>query len=132
MKADLPVERRKILLVEDDANVRMVLRCALEESGYQIWEASNGPEALNVWKTSAAQIDLLLTDVIMPGGLNGWELAKKLSLEQPGLKVILMSGYGPDKTGKLQSHGQVLQKPFSLESLAETVRSCLGTSRESC
>jgi CheY-like chemotaxis protein len=105
----------------------MVTRGFLEGSGYQIWEASNGLEALNVWKTNASQIDLLLTDVIMPGGLNGWELADRLSGERPDLKVILMSGYNADLAGKIQPHSHILPKPFSLESLTKTVRSCLDT-----
>jgi CheY-like chemotaxis protein len=61
----------KILLVDDDSDVRTVVRDALEESGYQIWEASDGSEALNIWKTKASQFDLLLTDMAMPGGLDG-------------------------------------------------------------
>jgi CheY-like chemotaxis protein len=119
----------KILLVEDDADVRMVTRGFLEGSGYQIWEAANGLEALNVWKTNASQIDLLLTDVIMPGGLNGRELADRLSGERPDLKVILMSGYNSDLAEKIQPHSHILPKPFSLESLTETVRNCLDTVR---
>ena len=119
----------KILLVEDDADVRMVTRDVLEASGYQIWEASNGLEALNVWKTNASQIDLLLTDIIMPGGLNGRELADKLKEERPYLKVILMTGYNPALTEKTQSHIHILPKPFSLEGLTETVRSCLDAAR---
>jgi PAS domain S-box-containing protein len=119
----------KILLVEDDADVRIVTRSFLEGSGYKIWEASNGLEALNVWKTKASQIDLLLTDIIMPGGLNGWELADRLSGERPGLKVILMSGYNSDLAGKTQPYNHILPKPFSLESLTETVRRCLDTAR---
>jgi CheY-like chemotaxis protein len=126
----IPASRHeKILLVEDDADVRMVTRGFLEGSGYQIWEASNGLEALNVWKTNASQIDLLLTDVIMPGGLNGRDLADRLSGERPDLKVILMSGYNSDLADKIQPHNHILSKPFSLESLTETVRNCLDTVR---
>lgn len=117
----------RILLVEDDADVRMVMRNELETSGYQIWEAANGLEALNVWKTNASQIDLLLTDIVMPGGLNGWDLADRLREERPSLKVVLVSGYNPDKTRKKQPHSLILPKPFSLESLIETVRNCLDT-----
>ncbi len=124
-KAIPAIGREKILLVEDDADVRTVTRGVLEGSGYQIWEAANGLEALNVWKTNASQIDLLLTDIVMPGGLNGWELADRLSGERPNLKVILMSGYNSDLPGKIQPHSHILSKPFSLESLTETVRSCL-------
>jgi two-component system, cell cycle sensor histidine kinase and response regulator CckA len=119
----------KILLVEDDADVRMVARDVLEGSGYQVWEASDGLEALNIWKTRASQIDLLLTDIIMPGGLNGRELADRLRRERPGLKVILMSGYSPERLGKIQTHSRLLQKPFSLENLTETVRTCLDAAR---
>jgi len=117
--------REKILLVEDDANVRMITRDVLEASGYQIWEASDGLEALNIWKANAPQIDLLLTDIIMPGGLNGQELADRLRGERPDLKVILMSGYSPERLGIIQTHSRILSKPFSFESLTETVRSCL-------
>jgi CheY-like chemotaxis protein len=119
--------REKILLVEDDENVRMITRDVLEASGYQIWEASDGLEALNVWKANAPQIDLLLTDMIMPGGLSGRELADRLQGERPGLKVILMSGYSPDLLGPVQMHNRILSKPFSLEGLTEAVRSCLDS-----
>jgi PAS domain S-box-containing protein len=126
------VGHEKILLVEDDVDVRMVTRDVLEASGYQVWEACDGLEALNIWKANAPQIDLLLTDVIMPGGLNGQELADRLREERPSLKVILMSGYGPDTTKKIQLRGHILQKPFSLESLTETVRKCMDTAHLPC
>jgi CheY-like chemotaxis protein len=116
---------KKILLVDDDSDVRTVVRDALEESGYQIWEASDGSEALNIWKTKASQIDLLLTDMAMPGSLNGRQLADRLRREQPGLKVVFMSGHILDMAGILQSPGFFLQKPFSPENLAEIVRSNL-------
>ena len=127
MKANLPGGRERILLVEDDPDVRMVMRNELETSGYQIWEAANGLEALKVWKTNASQIDLLLTDIVMPGGLTGWDLADRLREERPDLKVILVSGYHPDKTGKKRPESLILPKPFTLESLTETVRNCLDT-----
>ncbi len=117
----------KILLVEDDADVRLVARDVLEVSGYQIWEAANGLDALEIWKANDAKMDLLLTDVIMPGGLNGRELADRLRKDQPGLKVILMSGYSADRLGKIQPHSHILHKPFSLENLTESVRQCLDT-----
>jgi len=117
----------KILLVEDDADVRMVARDVLEVSGYQIWEAATGLEALAVWKARETKIDLLLADIVLPGGLNGRDLADKLKKERPGLKVLLMSGYCADRLGKIQLNGHVLHKPFSLEHLTETVRTCLDT-----
>ncbi len=121
------VGHEKILLVEDDMAVRTVARDVLEGSGYQVWEASDGLEALNIWQANAPQIDLLLTDVIMPGGLNGRELADRLRGERPGLKVILMSGYSSDPLGKIQMPNRILAKPFSLESLTKAVRNCLDT-----
>jgi hypothetical protein len=116
---------KKILLVDDDSDVRTVVRDALEGSGYQIWEASDSSEALNIWKTNASQIDLLLADMAMPGSLNGRQLADRLRRERPGLKVIFMSGHILDMAGIIQSHGCFLQKPFSPENLAEIVRSRL-------
>lgn len=119
--------RGKILLVEDDDDVRMVTHDVLEESGYQILDAANGSEALNIWKTNAAEIDLLLTDIVMPGELNGWELAAQLRREQPSLKVILISSYAAHQKERNQARDLVLPKPFSLEDLTDTVRNCLDT-----
>ena len=125
MNTNPPTSRERILLVEDDADVRAVVRGALEASGYQIWEAGNGREALEVWKANASQIDLLLTDVVMPGGVSGWELADRLTKERPGLKVILMSGYCADKPERIQLYNYILQKPFTLDNLTDFVRTCL-------
>jgi len=102
------------------------MRDVLEASGYRIVEAADGPEALDIWKGGGSQIELLITDIIMPGGLNGWELADKLRAQQPGLKVILMSGYNADSAHRPSSRSMILQKPFTLEHLTETVQNCLG------
>jgi len=118
--------------VDDDSDIRTVVRDALEESGYQIWEAADGSEALNIWKTKASQIDLLLADMAMSGSLNGRQLADRLKRERPGLKVIFTSGHFlniPDMAGIIQSHGCFLQKPFSPENLAGIVRSHLDRPR---
>ncbi len=121
----IQVGHEKILLVEDDADVRIFLRQALEKSGYQIWEAGNGMEAINVWNDNASPFDLLLTDIIMPGGITGTKLAEQLKGRHPSLKVIFMSGYNPEAAGKIRAKGYFLQKPCSLETIAETVRQCL-------
>jgi two-component system cell cycle sensor histidine kinase/response regulator CckA len=134
--ADLPqanavhgARHEKILVVDDDADVRKVTREVLESSGYQIWEAADGLEALDLWRNKGSQIDLLVTDVVLPGRLNGWKLAARLRQQQPGLKVILISSYAVDHAERNQSQDPVLPKPFSLECLTETVRKCLETAR---
>jgi two-component system cell cycle sensor histidine kinase/response regulator CckA len=119
-----------ILLVEDDAAVQMLDRRTLENFGYTVHAASSGPEALQVWEQHAAAIDLLLTDIIMPGGMSGRELAEQLRAERPELKVVLTSGYSPDIAGKnidfvRQTGSHFLQKPYTSHALAAMVRTCL-------
>ena len=81
-----------ILLVEDEAIVRELTVQILESDGYQVLEAMNGTEALRIAGEHGAPIDLLLTDVMMPG-MNGKELANKLRLHHPDMRVLFMSGY---------------------------------------
>jgi hypothetical protein len=129
MNSNLPTGRAKILLVEDDPAVRRYMRDVLEESGYQIWEAADCLEALNIWKANASKIDLMLADLAMPGGLDGRELADRFRRERPNLKVIFMSGFVPDMAEASQSPGCFLQKPFSPENLTEMVQSHLAPTR---
>ncbi|MEI9896055.1 MAG: response regulator [Chthoniobacter sp.] len=78
-----------ILIVEDDEAVRSLVREVLDHSGYRVFEAEHGEAALEVWKEHAHEIDLLLTDMVMPGSVNGLELSLRLLAEQPDLKVHL-------------------------------------------
>ncbi|HEV2692925.1 MAG TPA: ATP-binding protein [Verrucomicrobiae bacterium] len=117
-----------ILLVEDDSALRLAFRKALIQLGYRVIEAGNGAAALELWKQHHNEIDLLLTDLVMPGGMNGKEFAEKLLAETPQLKVIYMSGYSPDITLSDLHLGQgihFLTKPFDTITLAKTVRSAL-------
>ena len=82
-----------ILIVEDEPILRDMARDILEECGYRILEASSGKEALDVWQRQSDEIDLLLTDMVMPEGISGVDLAKQLLASQPRLKVIFTSGY---------------------------------------
>ncbi len=82
-----------ILVVEDEPVLREMTRAILENSGYQIIEAASGREALEVWNRRSGPIDLLLTDMMMPEGVSGMELAERLLGLQPGLKIIFTSGY---------------------------------------
>jgi PAS domain S-box-containing protein len=124
----MPMGRETVLLVEDEDEVRRLYRDVLEQCGYKVLTAANGPEALRVWQRRGEQVDLLLTDVVMPGGLNGRELAQRFAAEKPGLKVILTTGYRFDlggKGGPLVFQWRLLQKPYPPESLAQVVRECL-------
>jgi two-component system cell cycle sensor histidine kinase/response regulator CckA len=119
-----------VLLVEDAAAVRRTVARMLEYLGYRVLQAESGPEALRLFEARAGQIDLLLTDVVMPG-LSGRELADALRLRQRDLKVLFQSGYTDDavmRWGVLQAEMAFLKKPFTLEALAARVREALGRS----
>jgi len=88
-----------ILLVEDDPGVRNYARKTLLRQGHRVLEAASGIEALPVWHAHRDEIEILFTDVVMPGGLNGLELAQRLQQEKPSLKVIHASGYSADVVG---------------------------------
>jgi PAS domain S-box-containing protein len=120
-----------ILLVEDEPPVRELVASVLQNYGYNILQAGSGHEAVGVWHEHKHKINLLLTDLVMPGDMNGHELAEKLRGEQSGLKVIFTSGYSADIVGKdfkLDASLNFLQKPYHPNTLALTVRRCLDRS----
>ena len=120
--------RETILVVEDEPTLRALVCLVLRKHGYQVLEAESGPAALPVWAQHHRTIDLLLTDMVMPEGMTGRELAEKLKREKPALKVLYTSGYSPDLLGREFPlvHGlNFLQKPFPPALLALTVRQCL-------
>jgi PAS domain S-box-containing protein len=129
-EASLPRGTETILLVEDEGGVRMIFRRVLESHGYKIYEATTAEEALGFWRTRAKEIALLLTDIVMPLGVTGRDLADQLRAQEPALKVVLMSGYSADVIGKdtnffQRTQTSFLQKPCSARALLETVRRCL-------
>jgi two-component system cell cycle sensor histidine kinase/response regulator CckA len=119
-----------ILLVEDETAVRTLVRSVFERHGYRVLEAASGKAALGIWRDHHSQIDLVLTDLIMPDGVTGVMLAEQLRSERPGLKIIFSSGYSPDSvlqnlpTG---SHSRYLQKPYNPQILLQAVRECLDS-----
>ena len=127
-KRGIPRGRETIFLVEDEASVRQVTARGLRLLGYTVMEASDGQEALLVWQQCHQQIDLLLSDMVMPKGMTGLDLVEKFRELKPGLKVIISSGYSPD-TLNYQTHAEKhvlrLQKPLSLEVLSQSIRQCL-------
>ncbi len=117
-----------ILIVEDEAPVRELVCNLLAGHGYRILQAESGVNALQVWRESKAEVDLLLTDLVMPDRMNGRELAEKLWNDRPELKVIFTSGYSADVVGKdfvLRGGLNYLQKPYHPQKLALAVRDCL-------
>ena len=105
-----------VLLVEDEPAVRWTLQSMLEHEGYRILEASNPLEALAVWRDHRPEISVLLTDLVMPSGISGQEMAKHFQEAKPELKVIYTSGYCIDSVARglpLEAGVNFLQKPFS-------------------
>ena len=120
-----------ILLVEDEAALRALTRIVLERHGYSVLEAESGVAARLIWEAHKAQIDLLVTDMVMPEGVTGRELAKRLQLEKPALKVIYVSGYSLELDGttfRVREAKTFLQKPYHPQKLLQTVRDCLDKS----
>jgi PAS domain S-box-containing protein len=118
-----------ILLVEDESNLRRLARHYLETQGYKILEAEDGAAALQIVDGYPGTINLLLTDVIMPG-MNGRELAAHISQLLPEVRVLYMSGYTEDAVGHdgtLDAGISLLQKPFSLPALRDRVREVLDS-----
>ncbi|HLZ08013.1 MAG TPA: ATP-binding protein, partial [Chloroflexota bacterium] len=116
-----------ILLVEDEERVRDLARTALVGAGYRVLEAAGGESALRLIADSAQPIDLLVTDVVMPG-LNGRQLAERLLEPYPAMKVLYVSGYTFDlvvRHGVFESGVAFLQKPFTPSSLTRKVREVL-------
>jgi PAS domain S-box-containing protein len=122
---DAAMGRETILLVEDDPAVRGFGRRCLTQLGYEVLEASNGDDALNLAGSYSGSIALLMTDMVMPG-MQGQELSRRLTGFRPAVRTLYCSGF-PDKTpaGNGDFHGAYLAKPYNRESLARAVREVL-------
>jgi PAS domain S-box-containing protein len=123
-----PDGRGKVVLVaEDEVAVRSLIRRVLEREGFLVWTAEDGFEAVRIAQDRERGIDLLVTDMIMPG-MNGKELAEKVRFLHPGVRVLYMSGYADDILGKkgiVSAEVNFLEKPFDLDDLVSRVRSVL-------
>ena len=117
-----------MLVAEDDPSVRALVKSVLERNGYRVLAAENGVEALGLARSESGRIDLLLSDVIMPG-MNGRALRDALLLLYPGLRVLFMSGYTGDVLtglGELDQDVSVVGKPFTPDMLLQGIRKALG------
>jgi PAS domain S-box-containing protein len=123
----LPTGAETILVVEDDSLVRGYVARQLQNLGYRVIEAEHGPAALAELDT-AAKIDLLFTDVVMPKGMSGFDLAAEVRRRRPGLKILFTSGYTEETIipyGKLDAGTRLLAKPYRRADLARQVRAIL-------
>jgi signal transduction histidine kinase/ActR/RegA family two-component response regulator len=120
--------RETILLVEDESTLRDMAVLILQERGYTVLSAANGKEAIAQWKLNQDHIDVVVTDMVMPEGLTGMELADRLFADRPGLKMLFTSGYSMEDIGAelvRHPHTRFLEKPYTSQSLAQAVREIL-------
>jgi len=117
-----------VLLVEDEESVRQLVRETLAAKGYRVFEADNGEAGMAAAAAYEGKIDLVITDVVMPG-MGGRELVKQLTHSRPAIKVLYLSGYTEDaivSDGSIEKGTAFLQKPFTLQNLSRKVREVLG------
>lgn len=125
----IPSGSERILVVEDEPSIQLAIRTVLQGLGYSIIEAGSADEALILWKTRGEDLDLVLTDLILPGEISGYELVEQLRALHPNLKVILTSGHSFRNESLLSSRPGtfLLRKPFGMEQLALAVRMALDS-----
>jgi CheY-like chemotaxis protein len=127
-RAPIPGGTERILVAEDNAEVRDGVVSQLQSLGYDVSEAPDGSTALGMLEAASQPYDLLLTDVIMPGTMNGKALADESARRWPGTKIVFMSGYTEDAVihhGRLDAGVMLLNKPFGKRDLAAIVRRAL-------
>jgi two-component system cell cycle sensor histidine kinase/response regulator CckA len=126
-KSELPSGHETILVVEDDLGVRELARCVLQAQGYTVLQARDGGEALHLCASHPEDIQLLLTDLMIPR-MKGTELACELARSRPDVKVVFMSGYSDEvavQNGMLEPGAVLLEKPFGSAALVHKVRDAL-------
>jgi two-component system, cell cycle sensor histidine kinase and response regulator CckA len=124
----LPRGKETILLVEDEDNYRRMMVILMRKQGYTVIEAANGVEAMQLWESHQDQINLLLTDMVMPGGMTGLELSEKIRSRKPDMPVVISSGYSIDLLKRANSNFSGLiyiSKPCDADKLTKTLRKAL-------
>jgi CheY-like chemotaxis protein len=119
---------QSILLVEDDEDMRRVTRSILVRYGYRVIEACHGHDAIAAFERCGGEIDLLLTDMVLPKGMHGREVALVIRARRPGLRVVFISGYSPELAAGMLALGPgeaFVPKPFQSEELLTAIRQCL-------
>ena len=117
-------QKQTILVVEDGETVRRLVCNLLNQCGYDVLEAGDGQEAMEVWERHRDSIHLVLTDVLMPR-MGGRELARRLQAARPGTRILFMSGYGEDPAVYAALAPLFISKPFTTHALMKKVREVL-------
>ena len=120
-----------ILLVEDETSVRKLVRKLLELLGCTVTEVASGREALERWPEIRHSISLVVSDIVMPGGISGWDLARELHQRHPTLPILMTSGYCDfSEEHEFAGHPRVafLQKPYQIRALRDNLRLLMETS----
>jgi len=128
----VPGGNETILIVEDEPQLRSLVKQSLGRLGYTVLEAAFGKQALGIWQNHKRHINLVITDMVMPEGMSGKELGEAFLRERPDLKIIYTSGYSPDlfaKDFEIREGDNFITKPFQVQKLAETVRRCLDANK---
>ena len=118
-----------ILVVEDDTRVRLVTEMMLESLGHDVLSAEDGPQAISLFESSERPIDLLLSDVILPRGVNGRQLAEEILSRGPETKLLMVSGYAREEliaTRALDPAAPFLSKPYLVADLSRLIARELG------
>jgi two-component system, cell cycle sensor histidine kinase and response regulator CckA len=115
-----------ILIVDDEGGIREFLKIFLEAKDFRVISAGSGEEAIDLWNEHEAEIDLVITDVVMPG-MDGKVLSERLRARKPDLRIIFMSGHVPERIAVETLDGAFFKKPFNPMDLLEKVQEVLNT-----
>jgi CheY-like chemotaxis protein len=129
VEKQVPLTKKTIFVVEDEPTLRALVRRVLERSGYEVIESSSGLAALELWSKTRPHVDLLLTDMVMPDGISGLQLAGKLKSENQELKVVFTTGYSSELMGnefEIKEGVNFLQKPYPPQKLVQTIQNGLA------
>ncbi|MBG89645.1 MAG: hypothetical protein CMO80_22480 [Verrucomicrobiales bacterium] len=119
-----------ILVVDDESSLRKLVARKLKRFGYNVIEAEDAPDAESTWAGCSSNVELLLTDLRMPNGKNGFELARELQKKRPNLKVVFMTGYSDDLLAKAHDFVEDVDyvcKPFGMDGLVDVIRQRLDS-----
>jgi DNA-binding NtrC family response regulator len=120
--AEVKAESMNVIVVEDECLIRMLLVETLTEAGFVVIEAARADDALEILQSKASEVDVVVTDIHMPGQMNGLDLANHASCHWPWISVLMASGKAPPKPGEIPGNTRFLPKPYALEEVVTQVQ----------